>query len=123
MRVHLIGHASLLIDAEDLAIGPGPGGLTHAAAAAIRLLVKQDHARPRSTDTLPPGVQAIAAKAKRGSVARLRYVVSDDSGRSRGAVPFSLGLQFSGKICRCGRRACQTALCARAKTLALHHLY
>ena len=63
-----------------------PDGLTRAAAAAVRMLVKQDHARPRSTDTIPPDVQAIAARARRGSVARLRYVVSDDSGRSREEV-------------------------------------
>jgi hypothetical protein len=63
-----------------------PDGLTRAATSAVRMLAKQDHARPRSTDTIPPDVQAIAAKAKRGSVARLRYVVSDDSGRSREEV-------------------------------------
>jgi hypothetical protein len=80
-----VGPQQAILSQAQIA-SPGPDGLTHAAAAAIRLLVKQDHARPRSTDTLPPDVQAIAAKAKRGSVARLRYVVSDDSGRSREEV-------------------------------------
>ena len=63
-----------------------PEGLTRAAAQAVRLLAAEDTSRPRVTDKTPPDVRAIPAKGKRGAVARLQYVVFDDSSRSREEV-------------------------------------
>jgi hypothetical protein len=61
-------------------------GLAKAAAAAVRLLAAEDHSKPRIDDRSPPDVQALPATVKRGSVAHLRYVVSDNSGKSREEV-------------------------------------
>jgi hypothetical protein len=68
------------IEAQD------PDGLTHAAAAAVRLLTAQDHSKPRLKDTAAPRVHALAASVKRGAIAHLRFIVSDDSGKSREEV-------------------------------------
>jgi hypothetical protein len=62
---------------------PDPDGLSRAAAAAVRLLATQDHSQPRITDRTPPAVHALQAVVKRGGVAHLHYLVSDDSGKAR----------------------------------------
>jgi hypothetical protein len=68
-------------------IGPGDSeGLTRSAAAAVRALAMKDKSRPRVNDKVPPETRAIAARVKRGMVARLMYAVYDDSGKSREEV-------------------------------------
>ena len=65
---------------------PDAAALTTAAAAAVRLLQAKDTSKPHVQDISAPAVRADPAAAKRGQVARLRFLVSDNSGRSREEV-------------------------------------
>jgi hypothetical protein len=65
--------------------GADPDSLTRAAAEAVQKLVAAANPEPPK-DAVPPKVKAFPAKAQRGQVAKLRYSVSDDSGKSRETV-------------------------------------
>lgn len=71
--------AGVKIESED------PDGLTKAAAAAVDKL-RESGQGSTGKDRVAPTVKAIAATAKRGAVAQLRYTVSDNSGKSRETV-------------------------------------
>jgi hypothetical protein len=68
-----------------LETGQSASESTAAASAAVERL-RRAVGGSRSGDSVPPTVRALAATGKRGSVAKLRFVVADKSGKARAEV-------------------------------------
>jgi hypothetical protein len=65
--------------------GADPDSLTRAATEAVQNLAAAAKPTPPK-DHAPPTVKAFPASGQRGQIAKLRYSVSDDSGKSRETI-------------------------------------
>jgi hypothetical protein len=68
-----------------LETGQSASEITAAASTAVGRL-RRAVGGTRGGDSVPPTVRALAATGKRGSVAKLRFVVADKSGKARAEV-------------------------------------
>jgi hypothetical protein len=85
-----IYHGGKAVNPETRALaglqaGESPSEIITAASAAVERL-RRAFGGKRSGDSLAPRVRALAGTSKRGSIAKLRFVVTDNSGKARAEV-------------------------------------